>query len=497
MKKNDAEAMNMAEAIEMLKTTRPTFYRWLRDGKIKGMKVGRQWRFYREDLERFLEGEAPRVDLPADITPLLNQLEEKLELLDGPVEDLREEQDPAARVIRLMIRLGYFSRASGLHLQTGNREGLLRLRIDGRMHEVLRMDRRLVAPLVDRWKSLACCDLNEKNRPQDGRIMMEIPSKDSKTAASQVDVRVCFVPSFSGECLTARFIDPGDASIQLDQIGLNPEDRVRLDRALDRKQGLVMVTGPTGCGKTTVLYACLNALRKPEYKLMTVEDPVSLTLPDVVQIRVRPQHGVTFAPALRAMLRSDPDVIMVGEIRDRDTLEVILQGVLNGHLMMSVLHAEDAVSAVVRLSSLCEYPKMLADTLSLIMAQRLVRCVCPHCSEPADPEPGLLKAARKESERAGLDLTVLQSGFMRGTGCAQCGGVGYRGRTLISETVEMTPELQAALREGAGQTEIRRIALTGGMTPMAVDGIRKAADGKTTLAEVARVLGTTWWNAEE
>jgi excisionase family DNA binding protein len=495
--KNDTEAMNMAEAIEMLKSTRPTFYRWLRDGKIKGMKVGRQWRFYREDLERFLEGEAPRVDLPADITPLVKALEGKLESLDAPVADLREEQDPAARVIHLMTRLAYFSRASNLHLQAGNREGLLRMRIDGELQEVLRMDRRLVAPLVDRWKSLASCDLNEKFRPQDGRILMDIPSVDSESVSSHVDVRVCFVPSFSGECLTARFLDPDHASIQLDQIDLNPEDRSRLDRALKRKQGVVLMTGPTGSGKTTVLYACLNALRRPEYKLMTVEDPVSFTLPDVVQIRVRPQHGVTYAPALRAMLRSDPDVIMVGEIRDRDTLEVILQGAQNGHLMMSVLHTEDAVEALSRLVTLCEAPMMLAATISLIMAQRLVRCVCPHCSESADPDPGLLQAARKETERAGCEWPLHHATFVRGKGCAKCGGVGFRGRTLITETLEMTPELQTALRDGAEEAEIQRIALAGGMIPMAVDGIRKAAVGKTTLAEVARVLGPSWWNAAE
>jgi excisionase family DNA binding protein len=481
--------MNMAEAIEMLKTTRATFYRWLRDGKIKGMKVGRQWRFYREDLEHFLKGEAPRVDLPTSIDPLIQQLKEKLGEMDADLREEDGETDQVTFAVKLMIRLAYYSKASKLHLQVGEREGLIRMRIDGRLHEVLRIDRRLVAPLVERWKSLAGCDLNVKNLPQDGRLIQEMDVPIKQGLSSQVDVRVCFVPSLSGECLTASLLDNTHASIQLEQIDFSPEDRAKLDAALAKKRGLVVVTGPADCGKTSTLYACMNALRKPENMLMTVEDPVAFTLPDVVQIRVRHQHGLTFTHALRAMLRSDPDVIMVGEIRDRDTLEISLQGVLNGHLMMTVLHTEDSVSGLSRLSSICEHPVVLADTVGLILAQRLVRLVCPHCSEPSPPEEGNLQIARKVAERSGIDWKALEKNFIRGKGCTHCSGMGFRGRTVITETLEMTPKLQAAQREGADEEKLRQLALYEGMIPMAVDGILKAAAGKTTLGEVARVMG--------
>ncbi len=490
--KDSSEAMTMTEAIEMLKTTRPTFYRWLRDGKIKGMKVGRQWRFYREDLERFMGGEEPRVDLPANISPLLKFLEERLLEKGVGLGEAEEDEDLATAAVKRMIRLAYFSGASDLHLQAGEKEGLLRLRIGGRLQELTRIDRRLVAPLVDRWKSLASCDLNEKNRPQDGRLLLELGSGADEAEAKSVDVRVCFVPSFSGECLTARLLDTSHGMIQLDQIDFDAADRAKLDRVLAKGRGLVVVTGPAGCGKTSTLYACMNAMRVPENMLMSIEDPISFTLPDVVQIRVRPQHGVTFAPALRAMLRSDPDVILVGEVRGRDTVEVFLQGVLNGHMILTALHAEDAVSALSRLSSLCEHPQVLSDTLELIVAQRLVRCVCPECSQPCEPE-AFLEDAKREIARAGLNWSDLNANFVRGEGCAACGGLGYRGRTVIAEVLEMTPALRQAQRSGAGEEELNKIVLEGGMSTMAIDGIRKAAAGKTTLEEVARVLGLSWW----
>jgi general secretion pathway protein E len=479
----------MAQAIGLLKTSRPTFYRWLRTGKIKAMKVGRQWRFYREDIERFLKGQEPRIELRADPTPLVNTLAKRLEEL-GVKEAAAGEGDEVARAVSLMIRLGVAMQASDFHIEPYTREGaegavaVLRYRVDGVLHPAAEIDIRLLPAIDERFKTLAACDVREKVRPQDGRILARLAD-----TGRLMDLRVCFVPSLLGPSLTARVLDPDVVRLlDLDRINYSPRDKERLLRWLHAPWGTILVTGPTGCGKTTVLYACLRHLASPERKLMSIEDPVEVLLPGVVQVPVRPQDGVTFATALRSFLRSATNVIHVGEIRDFETLQIVHQASLTGHLLLTTLHADEAARALKRMVEMGSNPFVVADSTKLIIAQRLIRKLCPDCCVEDQPAGSQLAQAAELARAGGLDWAALPKSFRAPRGCAACHQTGFRGRDVIAEALEVTPEIGAALRRGASIDELRTIAIGQGMTTMAADGVRRAAAGTTSLEEVLRVL---------
>ena len=485
------ELIDMKEAIAILRTSRPTFYRWLRAGKVKGMKVGRQWRFYREDIERFLAGQEPRVDVPVGLDGLIGRLRERLDELDG-AEIEEEGADDVQRVVNLMISLAYVMRASDVHVApmlkpgSGVAVGTIRCRVDGVLHELADIDIRQLAAVVAQWKRKAACDVNDRARPQDGRILVDLPDDGGR-----LDLRVSFVPALFGESVTARLLFRAAASLALDRIDYHPTDRERIDRAIARPNGLVLVTGPTGCGKTTVMYACLNRIADGTRKIMTVEDPVEYALPWMVQIQVRPAHGLTFPVAMRSILRSDPDIIMVGEIRNRDTLQICFEAALTGHLLFSTLHTESAAGALTRMVDIGCEPFLVTDAVTLIVSQRLVRLLCPKCSVEADPSADQLKRAQDLARAGGLDWQSLSRGFRKPVGCPACVNTGYRGRTVIAETLEISPEIAVALRDGADTDALQAAAVRHGMTTMAADGIRRAAEGRTTIREVLRVLGAS------
>jgi type II secretory ATPase GspE/PulE/Tfp pilus assembly ATPase PilB-like protein len=306
-----------------------------------------------------------------------------------------------------------------------------------------------------------------------------------------VDVIVCFVPSVRGESLTARLLALTGVVIALDRIDYAPADRAKLLRALHASHGLILVTGPTGCGKTTNLYACLKHLAGPTVKTMTAEDPVEFVFPWMVQTNINPSEGLTYPRAVRAMLRSAADVMMIGELVDGETANLSVQVALTGHMVLTQLHADDAIRALLRLVELGCPPFVVGDATRLVTSQRLVRLLCADCSEEAELGSEHLARAIELCRAGGVDWDSLPKRFRRPVGCDKCNQTGYRGRDIIAEMLEVTPEIGAALRRNASVDEMRAIAVGQGMTTMAADGIRKAADGKTSLAEVLRVLPTS------
>jgi len=472
-------------AIAMLRTTRPTFYRWLRTGKIKGMKVGRQWRFYQADIERFLKGQEPQVELRTDIGPLVKALAGRLKAAGGS-DPTGPGDSPVQRATGLMIALAARMRASDIHLEPYESAACLRVRVDGVLHPIADLDLRLLPALVEQFKRMANCDVLERRLPQDGRILVSLKQAGGEPA--KLDLRVNFLPALMGEAVTLRILRRDEALVSLDRIDYAPADRQRLGRALGNPWGLLVFSGPTGSGKTTVLYACLRHLIRPSVKVMSIEDPVEYMIPGVVQAAVNEKMGMTFARAIRAFLRSDPDVMMVGEIRNRETLEICHQAALTGHLVMTTLHTDGAPETLKRMLDIGVPPFLVADAVKFVSAQRLVRCLCQSCAAPVEPSGEALARAEELARKGGVDWEALPKTFRKPVGCEKCGQVGYRGRKLIVEMLEMTPEISGALRRGAAVDDLRAIAIGQGMTPMPVDGIRRAAAGQTTLDEVFRVL---------
>jgi general secretion pathway protein E len=474
------DVLNMDEAIASLKTTRPTFYRWLRDGRIKGFKLGRQWRFRKEDLSRYLSGEQPRVDSPVSAAPLVQQLRSLLQSVNASGPDVPAE--PVAAAAYLMILAGFHLRASDMHLQPSDngRSALLRHRVDGVMHTVATFDGRLLPALVARWKDLAGISASETSAIQDGRIMTEV-------GGMGVDLRVCIVHALHGSALTARLLRRQDIKFDIHDLGLSQQDEKRLVDAVNSPCGMVLINGPAGCGKTTVLYSCLKMLNDPQRKIMTIEDPVEYAFPGMVQMQVNDAAGMSFSKAIRAALRSDPDVVMVGEIRDSDTLHLCMHTSLTAHLVLSTLHADDSARALRRM---CEMGlgHLLGDMTLLVLSQRLVRSLCPHCRQPAALDSAQEAMVAEICRRGGLNVAELGRNFCQPAGCVKCGQLGFAGRKIIAETLRMSPGIAKALRDNRPDDEVRRVAVSEGMTTMAADGIRLAAQGLTTLAEIQRVL---------
>jgi general secretion pathway protein E len=381
-------------------------------------------------------------------------------------------QPPVIRFVNLLIREAHEARASDIHLES-TREGLsARFRVDGVLTELPSPPKGLQAAVVSRIKLLAELDIAERRAPQDGRIRVRLEERE-------LDLRVSTVPTLYGESVVLRLLDRGGQLVGLDELGMAPETLETFRRLAERPHGILLATGPTGSGKTTTLYAALALRHRTAEKIITVEDPVEYHLSGVTQVPVNVKAGMTFGGALRSILRQDPDVLMVGEMRDGETAATAVQAALTGHLVFSTLHTNDAPSAVTRLVDLKVEPYLIAATLEGVLAQRLVRKICPECRERYTPDPGAVALlAQQPVGRLKLE---------RGHGCTACRHTGYRGRTGLFELLVFTDQIQQALLKSPSASALREIAQAQGMATLRQDGWRKVQAGITTVEEVLRV----------
>jgi len=470
--------LSMEEAIEMLKTTRPTFYRWLKTGKLRGMKVGRQWRFYAKDVEGFLRGEGLRYDLPVGVEPVISALRAKIGEKGASLTSL-SDSEKIELASELVIRVGTTLKASDIHIDTVRETGRLRYRINGILVMGAEFDAKLVPALVTRFKVLGKCDVNIHNLPQDSRIKYT-------AGETGIDLLMCFLPSLSGETLTMRLLDINMSSLTVDQMLPTPvKDEVI--SGLAAPYGLIVMAGPTGSGKTSTLYACVNHLAKPEKKVVSIEDPLEYAMPGVVQVGVNKNIGMTAANALRAVLRSDPNIIVVGEIKDAETADLACKAAMTGHLVLANMHARNTGHVLSRLMDLGIEPYTLAETLVMVTGQRLVRKVCRDCSANDSPPEKALAEIREAAESGGANWQAIERKFRRNVGCPKCNMTGFKGRALAMELMRVKKDVAAAIREG-NPDKVRERAIAKGMVTIEAEAVRLAGEGITTVEEAIRVI---------
>jgi general secretion pathway protein E len=406
-----------------------------------------------QEVVEELEGE--------DLSTIATELSVPQDLMD------LTDEAPVIRLLNSIIFQAVKERASDIHIEPFERELEVRFRIDGILYKMLAPPKVVQEALISRVKIMAGLNIAEKRLPQDGRLRVIVAGRD-------VDIRVSIIPTFFGERVVLRLLDKQRGVISLADIGFAPSDVQIMERLLARTSGIILVTGPTGSGKTTTLYAALSRINSPEKNIITIEDPIEYQLKGVGQIQVNPKIDLTFANGLRSVLRQDPDIIMVGEIRDPVTAEIAMQASLTGHLVLSTLHTNDAATAVTRLTDMGVEPFMVASTLSAVLAQRLVRVICPHCRESYQPERAY----------PGITLPAL---LYRGKGCEKCFNLGSVGRTGIYELLLIDSELCSMITRQVPAGIIKEYAVSRGMRTLREDGLAKAAAGITTIEEVLRV----------
>jgi type IV pilus assembly protein PilB len=381
---------------------------------------------------------------------------------------------PVVKLVNLIIQEAISLRASDIHVEPFADRVRVRYRIDGVLVERDSPPRRLLAPLISRIKIMGNIDISEKRRPQDGRIKMT-------TKGKHFDMRVSILPTNHGQSVVMRILDRSNIQVNVRELGFGEEDYKRFQNIIKRPNGVFLVTGPTGSGKTTTLYAALNELNRPDRKIITAEDPVEYYLPGINQVEVKHQIGLDFARIIRAMLRQAPNIILVGEIRDQETADIAIQASLTGHLVFSTLHTNDAPSAITRLQDIGVPPFLVASSVIAIMAQRLVRLVCPKCKESDKPPSHEIRAAGLTAQQ------VASATFQRGRGCSHCNHTGYRGRKGIYEMLKMNGPLREMTFNREPSQAIRRQARLHGMRTLLEDGVAKAVAGVTTLEEVLSI----------
>ena len=397
---------------------------------------------------------------------LFTELEEGGDLLD-------ETSDaPIIKLVNHVFAQAVKSQASDIHIEPYQQHLQVRFRLDGVLHNVLSPPRRLHAAIVSRIKVMARLDIAEKRLPQDGRMEVKIGER-------LVDVRVSCLPTAFGERVVLRLLEKSGKLLSLGEIGLTSAALAEMKRLLQLSHGIILVTGPTGSGKTTTLYAALSYINSPDKNILTIEDPIEYQMDGIGQMQVNPKINLTFAGGLRSMVRQDPDVILVGEIRDRETADIAIHAALTGHLVFSTLHTNDAASAVTRLTDMEIEPFLVSSAVQAIIAQRLVRVLCPHCKEPYEPEEAQWNELGTTKDMAGP--------IFRAKGCEKCLETGYRGRTGIYEFLRMTESIKGLVLQTSDANQISRAARKEGMVSLRQDGIQKVIEGKTTVSEVLRV----------
>lgn len=417
------------------------------------------------------------------IEELLSEIEKKM--ATAPMEEEEEEvtdvvvlqelasQPPVVKLLNLILLQAIKDRASDIHFEPFEDKYLVRYRVDGVLYDITSPPKNLALAISSRVKVMSNLDIAERRLPQDGRIMISVEGKN-------IDLRVSTLPTVFGESVVLRVLDKGVVSLSLDRLGISESILKQLRQIIQRPNGIILVTGPTGCGKTTTLYSCLKEINKIDYKIITTEDPVEYDIPGIIQVQIRPKINLNFATCLRHILRQDPDIIMVGEIRDTETLEIAIQTSLTGHLVFSTLHTNDAPGGITRFINMGAEPFLITSTLEAIIAQRLVRVICKNCRERYDPEPKLIEELNLPSEEMKNIL------FYRGRGCSQCNKTGYKGRTGIFEFIRITENLKPLIMQKTPTAAIREVAKKEGMKTLREDGIEKIKQGITTIEEVIR-----------
>ncbi len=405
----------------------------------------------------------------ADLTLIESAIEEI-----GDVEEIAG-QSPVIRLVNHIIYNAVNEGASDIHIEPAERCVRVRFRIDGRLYKSLEVPQHLLSAITSRIKIMASMDISERRLPQDGRVHVLLDGR-------KIDLRVSTFPGSTGEKTVIRVLDTRNLSLDLHDLGFAEDVLVPFQESVRAPNGIVLVTGPTGSGKSTTLYAALNEVASMENNVCTVEDPIEYHLPLINQFQVRDKIGLTFSKALRTLLRQDPDVIMVGEIRDEETARTAIQAALTGHLVFSTLHTNDAVSAITRLVNMGIEPYLISAALNVVLAQRLVRRICARCRQPYDPPRKLRRAVE---QLGGEQLPA----YYRGAGCRRCRNTGYAGRIGIHELLIINDELRDAIVAGKSLTELRQLAVAQGMVTLCFDGFRKIKEGITTVDEVLRVAG--------
>jgi len=388
----------------------------------------------------------------------------------GHLKDLASEA-PIIRLVNLLITRAIESRASDIHIEPFEDELKIRYRIDGVLHETESTPKRLQPAIVSRIKIMAKLNIAERRLPQDGRIKLKVGERE-------IDLRVSTIPVLHGESVVMRILHKEGIIIDLDELGFPPETLSKFNGLIRRPNGIILVTGPTGSGKTTTLYGALDKLNSPDKKIITVEDPIEYQLKGINQIQVKPKIGLNFANTLRHIVRQDPDIIMIGEIRDLETAEIAIQSALTGHLVFSTLHTNDAPSAITRLVDMGVEDFLLSSTILGVLAQRLVRVICPSCKEVVSSD-----TEREELARFGMEDVILY----RGRGCESCTYTGYYGRTGIFELMVVDDDIRRLILKGGDANQLRDLARRHGMRTLVEDGLEKVRAGITTLSEVLRV----------
>jgi len=403
----------------------------------------------------------------------VDEITADIETDEAHLKDLASEA-PIIRLVNRLIINAVESRASDIHFEPFEKEFKVRYRIDGVLHDVESPPKRLQAAIISRVKIMARLDIAERRLPQDGRIKLKVGDKE-------IDFRVSTIPTIYGESVVMRILDRGNLILSLDKIGF-PDDLLESYKELiSQPYGMVLVTGPTGSGKTSTLYTTLAKINSSENKIITLEDPVEYQLNGINQIHVNPKIGLTFANGLRSIVRQDPDIILVGEIRDRETAEIAIQSALTGHLLFSTLHTNDAAGAITRLLDMDVENFLLSSTLLGALAQRLVRVICPHCKREVIPDPKMLGFMKIDDDEK--DRTL----FYEGAGCEECRYTGFQGRTAIFEYLPVDDDIRREIMAGSSTDKIKKVAIEKGMRSLRRDGWLKVRDGITTVSEVLRV----------
>jgi type IV pilus assembly protein PilB len=413
------------------------------------------------------------VETGADVDVIRGE-EEEIDLADLAKST---EAAPIIKLSNLILVEALKAGASDIHVEPYEKEFRVRFRVDGVLHNIMALPMRVRDPLISRLKIMAKLDISEKRLPQDGRIKIRLRVEDR---SRDLDLRVSTVPTLFGEKTVMRLLDKAKLQLDMTNLGFEPESLRRFKEAIEKPYGIVLVTGPTGSGKTNTLYSAIAALNEPSVNIMTAEDPIEFNLAGINQVQMKDAIGLTFAAALRSFLRQDPDIILVGEIRDFETAEISVKAALTGHLVLSTLHTNDAPSTINRLMNMGIEPFLVATAVNAICAQRLVRRICANCAEPVEANPQTLISVGFSPEEA-KNITI-----RRGRGCERCNQTGYKGRVALCEVLYFSDEIRDLVISGATTVELKRKAMEEGMISMRQSGLQKIRDGVTTLEEVLR-----------